>query len=482
MLPLVNCNEMRTADRAAIAAGIPGRILMENAATFALSEVRKFPPSFVPVFCGKGNNAGDGFALARRLFVGNIQTEIVLTESPEAFSGDAAENFLAAKNLGVKITAFSDFSKRRTLPSGTVAVDALLGTGVRGEVGGVIGDAIDYLNASGVPVVSLDLPSGISGDTGKVCGRAVKAAKTVTFGYRKLGLYSPLSADYVGEVVCDDISIPAPNVSRFLIEAEDVKFLPLSKAAHKGVRGHAVFLGGSMGMAGAAVLASMAAERIGAGLVTAMVPKEILPILSKRLTGTMCMDIEGKIPEKANVLIVGCGLGREADGEKALLKALDQGVDTLIIDADGLYHLTKHLHLLKDAAKEVILTPHMGEMSRLCGLSVSEITENRVEVAEKFAKEYGVTLVLKGAHTVVAKKDGRTYINTTGNPGMAKGGSGDVLAGIIGGLCAQGIEESAKCGVFLHGKCGDMAAEAEGERCMTAETLVKFISEASKCM
>lgn len=482
MLPLVNTLEMRTADRAAVAAGIPGRILMENAATFALSHVRAFSPSFVPVFCGKGNNAGDGFALARRLFVAGIKTEIVLTLTPDLFTGDAAENFQAACNIGVPVTSFADFSKRGPLPHGTVIVDALLGTGVRGEVGGEIGAAIDFINESGVPVLSLDLPSGISGDTGKVCGRAVKATMTVTFGYRKLGLHSPLSADFVGKVVCDDISIPAPRVSRFLTEAEDVKLSPLSKAAHKGTRGHAVFLGGSVGMAGAAVLASTAAEKTGAGLVTAMVPKEILPILMKRLTGTMCMDIEREIPAKANVLIVGCGLGREADGEKALLKALGKRVDTLIIDADGLYHLKNHLHLLKNAAKEVILTPHMGEMSNLTGLSAAEITENRVEIAEKFAKEYGVTLVLKGAYTVVAKKNGVTYINTTGNPGMAKGGSGDVLSGIIGGLAAQGTEEAAKCGVYLHGKCGDMAAKAEGERSMTAETLVNFISEASKCM
>ena len=482
MLPLVNCNEMRTADRAAIAAGIPGRILMENAATFALSEVRKFSPSFVPVFCGKGNNAGDGFALARRLFVAGIKTEIVLTESPDSFTGDAAENFQAACTLGVPYAAFADFMERGSMPYGTIIADALLGTGVRGEVGGEIGRCIDFINESGVPVVSLDLPSGISGDTGKVCGKAVKATKTVTFGYRKLGLYSPLSADFVGEVVCDDISIPAPKGNRFLIEEQDVRFSPLSKAAHKGVRGHAAFLGGSVGMAGAAVLATTAAEKAGAGLVTSMVPKEILPILMKRLTGAMCMDIEGEIPEKANVVIVGCGLGREADGESVLLKALEKKADTLVIDADGLYHLKNHLHLLKDAAKEVILTPHMGEMSRLTGLSIAEITENRVEIAEKFAKEYGVTLVLKGAHTVVAKKDGVTYINTTGNPGMAKGGFGDALSGIIGGLAAQGTEESAAYGVFLHGKCGDMAARAEGERAMTAETLVNFISEASKCM
>ncbi len=482
MLPLVNCMEMRAADRAAIAAGIPGRILMENAATAALRVVLAENPKFVPVFCGKGNNAGDGFALARRLFVSNVKTEIVLAASPDAFSGDAAENFEAAKTLGVPISSFGDFCKRGEMPQGTVAVDALLGTGVRGEVAGEIGACIAFLNESGVPVIALDLPSGISGDTGRVCGKAVKAHKTVTFGYRKLGLYSPLSVDYVGEVICDDVSIPAPRVSRFLLEEGDARLAPLGKAAHKGVRGHAALLCGSAGMAGAAILAAMAAEKMGAGLVTAMVPSALLPVMMARLTGAMCMDREAEIPEKANAILVGCGIGRGEAGEKALEKALKAKADTLIIDADGLYHLAKDLGALKGAAKQIILTPHMGEMSRLCGLSIPEITENRVIVAEGFAAKHGVTVVLKGAYTVVANPDGKTYINTTGNPGMAKGGSGDVLAGMILGLAAQNMENPAARGVFLHGKSGDEAAKELGEHGMTAETLVNFIPRASKCM
>ncbi len=482
MLPLVNCMEMRAADRAAIAAGIPGRILMENAATAALGVVLAEKPAFVPVFCGKGNNAGDGFALARRLFIKNVKTEIVLTENPDTFSGDAAENFGAAETLGVPVSSFADFAKRGDMPYGTVAVDALLGTGIRGEVSGSIGACIDFLNASGKKVISLDLPSGISGDTGRIHGRAVKAYKTVTFGYRKLGLFSPLSIEYVGEVVCDDVSIPAPHVTRFLIEKEDVRLAPLGRATHKGTRGHAALLCGSVGMAGAAVLAATAAEKMGAGLVTCMVPDALLPVMMARLTGAMCKSRTDEVPEKANAVLVGCGIGRGEEGETAFYKALSAKRETLVIDADGLYHLSKDLKVLQGAAKHIILTPHMGEMHALCGLPISEITENRVLITEEFAIRHGVTVVLKGAYTVVAKPDGTSYTNTTGNPGMAKGGSGDVLAGMIAALAAQNVENPAVSGVFLHGLCGDMAAAEVGEHGMTAETLVNFIPKASKCM
>ncbi len=482
MFPILTCEQMRAADRAAIPAGIPGRVLMENAGTVAVSVIRALQPSFVAVFCGKGNNAGDGFVVARRLYVSGIPTEIVTVSAPADLIGDAAENFAAARALGVPITPFSEFLQTTAFSPRTVFVDALLGTGVRGDVTGDFADAISYMNGTDCPVIALDIPSGICGDTGRVCGTAVRAEKTVTFGYRKLGLYSPLSIDYVGEVICDDISIPAPKVQRFIPEQEDIKLPFLSGAAHKGTRGHAALLCGSTGMAGAAVLAAEAAEAAGAGLVTCMVPDSLLPVMMTRLTGCMCADTEGEIPEKANAVLVGCGIGRDAVGEKRLRKAVSAGRDTLIIDADGLYHLAKDKEMMRFAAREVILTPHMGEMSLLCGLPIPEITENRVKIAEDFAADYGVTLVLKGAHTVVAKPDGTTYINTTGNPGMAKGGSGDVLSGLILGLAAMKAENPALAGVYLHGKAGDLAAEAVGKYGLKAETLVNFIPKASKCM
>ena len=320
MFPILTCEQMRAADRAAVAAGVPGRVLMENAASFALRVILSESPSFVAVFCGKGNNAGDGFAVARRLHVSGIPTEIVTVADPALLTGDAADNFAAAVSFGVPVSSFEDFIKTTAFSPRTVFVDALLGTGVRGEVSGDFADAISYMNGTDCPVIALDIPAGICGDTGRVCGVAVRAEKTVTFGYRKLGLYSPLSIDYAGEVLCDDISIPAPEVRRFIPEKEDIKLPVLSGAAHKGVRGHAALLCGSTGMAGAAVLAAEAAEAAGAGLVTAMVPASLLPVMMTRLTGCMCADTEGDIPEKANAVLVGCGIGRGGEGEKRLKK------------------------------------------------------------------------------------------------------------------------------------------------------------------
>ncbi|MBE7024702.1 MAG: NAD(P)H-hydrate dehydratase [Ruminococcaceae bacterium] len=483
MLPLLTCEQMRALDRAAIAAGIPGRVLMENAATAALSVIQAEHPAYAAIFCGKGNNAGDGFALGRRLFVSGIPTEIVLCADPSSLSDDAEANYKAACRIGVPTTSFADFQSRASLPDRGVLVDALLGTGIRGPVQGTIEAAITYMNESGCRVVSLDIPSGICGDTGKVHGTAVRADKTVTFGCRKPGLYSPLSIDYVGEVLWDDISIPAPKEgTRFLIEKQDIKLPVLSRAAHKGTRGHAVVLGGSVGMAGAVRMAAQSAEYGGAGLVTAMVPAPLMPVMMRSFYGSMCTSIEDEIPSKANAILVGPGLGREKAGEAALCKAVSFRCDTLIIDADGLYHLADNKHLLQAAAKKIILTPHLGEMSRLCGLSTEEIAENRVQIAEEFASAYGVTLVLKGAHTVVADPAGITYINMTGNAGMAKGGSGDILAGLLCGLAASGAENPALAGVYLHGLAGDYAAEAYTPRALTAEIIMNFLPKAIKCM
>lgn len=481
MLPLFTCDEMRTAERDVIAAGIPGRVLMENAASAAFRILQKENPSAVLVFCGSGNCAGDGFALSRRLFISGFDTKIVLVGDTARLSSDAAENLAAARRLGVPIL---DFDEIKELPKkGTYIADAILGIGASREVTGKFLAAIEYINESGCPVLSIDLPSGISGDTGRVLGCAVRATKTITFGLRKIGLYSPLAADYTGEILFDDISIPTPRKTRrFLLEKEDIALPRASRAAHKGVNGHAVIFGGSLGMAGAPAMAAESAEIGGAGLVTVKASESLLPVLMRRLKGPMCAPFSAPLPEKTNAVLIGPGLGREEEGRRVLREGIAASRGTLILDADGLYHLADDLSLLKEANCPVILTPHMGEMARLCGLSAAEITENRVEIAEQFALSYGVTVVLKGAYTVVAEPDGNTYINMTGNAGMAKGGSGDILAGLIAGFAASGVSHAAAKAVFLHGMAGDMAAEIVGERAMRASSLVKFLPKAIKCM
>ncbi len=479
MQPLLTCEEMRAADRAAIAAGIPGRVLMENAASAALGHILAEGPEQVFVLCGKGNNGGDGFAVARRLCILGVPCRILSLCAPNALSGDALENYRTALALDVPVLPFETTIE---VPAGTVLVDALLGTGVRGDVEGIWAAAIRWMNASGAPIISLDIPSGICGDTGRVCGCAVKAKKTVTFGAGKLGLYSPLSIDFVGEVCVEDISIPIQNGSRFLIEKTDIKPPSLSAAAHKGKRGHGVLLCGSTGFSGAAALATMAAEFGGAGLVTAMVPRSILPSMMAKLLGAMCKENAAEIPEKANALLVGCGIGRDAEGQAVFEKAMRANVETILIDADGLYHLKDNMEGLQKTKATVVLTPHIGEMAHLCGISPETVVEKRVEISERFAKTHGVTVVLKGAGTVVAKPDGTTYINMTGNAGMARGGSGDILAGLMLGFAASGWENFAAAAVFVHGLAGDMAAKCFGKYALTAQSLVNFLPEAIKCM
>ncbi len=474
MKTIVSCAEMRAAERAAMDIGLCGRLLMENAATAAANRIMALAPDGVLVLLGKGNNAGDGAAVARRLYTAGIPVEMITVLDPSALSPDAAANLTIAEKMGIPVTRWCSFDKQA---GSRLLVDALLGTGLRGTIEGELKDAILWMNACQNVKVALDIPSGIDGDSGAVHGCAVRADYTISFGFPKLGLYSPLSADYVGEINTDNISLLPPlDCKRFLLEKEDIILPRLSRAAHKGMAGRVAVLGGSVGMCGAVYMASTAAERCGAGLVTAVVPPPLVPALMTRFTGAMVSETLSK----ADVIVVGNGMGRDEKGAKTLQTALAADVKTLIIDADGLYHLTKED--IKKTCANVILTPHMGEMARLTGRDVLDITENRVVAAETLAAEWGVTVVLKGAYTVVAKKDGKTYINMTGNPGMAKGGSGDILAGMIGGLASSGVEDAATFGVFLHGLAGDLAANEVGERAMCAETLLNFIPTAIKCM
>ncbi|MDD6308948.1 MAG: NAD(P)H-hydrate dehydratase [Clostridia bacterium] len=471
---LVTVDSMRRMEKKAMEAGLSGRLLMENAASAAHRAILSYHPTGVVVLCGKGNNAGDGFAVARRLFIRGVPTEIVLLSDPALLPPDAAANYTLAATLGVPITPWEAFSQN---PGGRLLVDALFGIGLHGEVSGTYAAAIRWMNDAPSPVVSLDIPSGIDGDTGKVHGLAVHADCTVTFGLAKLGLYSPLSADYVGKVIVEDISIPRPKQNpHFLLKKEDLSLPAMSRAAHKGLWGRAAIFGGSDGMAGSVYMATRAAEMSGAGLVTAIVPESLMPAMMARLTGAMCRT---DLPS-SDALLVGCGLGRTADARHRLLTALKAPVKTLVIDADGLYHLTPDDFSQTNAA--VIITPHIGEMARLCGLSAQAVTENRVSLAMDFATRYQITVVLKGAYTVVALPDGTTYTNITGNEGMAKGGSGDILAGLICGLAASGAKMPARTGVYLHGLAGDMAAQKVAKRALHAEILLKFLPDAIKCM
>lgn len=479
----VTAEQMRTLDSNTISLGVASSLLMENAARAILNEILKHSPSSVLIFCGKGQNAGDGFAVARQLFCRGIDVKIILVVAPNSIISDAKSNYNAAKNLGIPILIYD----KNVFYSCDILVDALLGTGLTGVVEGAFADAIKSINQSRAYIISADIPSGISSDTGKVCGHAVKANKTVTFGFHKTGLYSPLSVDYTGEIIMDEISIPrnilgTQEINTFIINPCDIQIPKISKASHKGTNGHVLIAGGKKGMTGAVYLAALAASKSGAGLVTCAVPHDSMPYLMKRLTVAMCADIEDVDFSSYDTVVFGNGIGTDEKAAYQLNRALCETKKTLIIDADGINLLADDLSMLKKCHAQIILTPHPLEFKRLTGKSLALLIEDRIKYSKQFASENNVTLVFKGAYSVVTFPDKSAYINITGNEGMAKGGSGDVLAGMIGGIANHCVsaQKAAISGVYLHGLAGDIAEENIGTVSMTADDIITYIPEAFK--
>lgn len=480
---LLSAKQMREIDAEAVNLGTPSEVLMENAATATVFEILKQNPEKVIIFTGKGQNAGDGFAIARRLYIKKIDTEVITLSPESSLSGAAALNFEVLKKLGVPI---KEFSKNGNFEC-DVIVDCILGTGVKGVLKGDFEDAVNIISNSSAYVISADIPSGISADNGEVLGCAVKADKTVTYGFLKAGLFSPLSADYVGEIVLDDVSIPEnkeifSDVKTFLITKGDVTFPKSLKSAHKGTNGKVLIAGGSEGMCGAVFMAADSAAKVGAGLITCATQKNLLPIFMKKLYTGMCTDIDTVDFSAYDTVLFGNGLGKDEKNLPVLRKAVSETTGNLIIDADGLNLLAEDISILKNKNCNIFLTPHPLEFARLCNIQTGEVLKNRVELASEFSEKYGVYLILKSSHTVVALPDGTAYINSTGNEGMAKGGSGDVLAGILAGAVHKynSPVSAAISAVYLHSVAGDIAAESIGKISMTAEDIIKNIPAAIK--
>lgn len=480
---LLSAEEMRKIDALAVSSGIPSEVLMENAATATVYEILKHNPEKVIIFAGKGQNAGDGFAIARRLFVKKVPVEVITLFSETDLSGAAAVNFSAIKSLGVVIKPFSNNDDY----SCCVAVDCILGTGAKGEVSGVVADAINVINNLSAFVVSADIPSGISATSGEVLGAAVRADKTVTYGFLKTGLYSPLSADYVGEIVLDDVSIPENsnilnNVDTFLTTDKDVYFPKSLPSSHKGTNGRILIAGGSEGMCGAVFMAADAAIKMGGGLITCATEKALMPIFMSRLYSAMCTDIEKVDFSLYDTVLIGNGMGQSDKKYDILEQAILNTRTNLIIDADGLNLLSKDINLLKKSKCNVFLTPHIVEFSRLSGIPKNDVLKNRIFLAKEFANEYGVWLILKSAYTTVASDSGYAYINSTGNEGMAKGGSGDVLAGMLAGAANKypNPTDAARSICYIHSLAGDFAAEKNGKVSMSPFDIIKNIPPAIK--
>ena len=494
--------QMREIDRCASEiGGIPSIVLMENAALACVCEIEKLGVKKVGIFCGKGNNGGDGLAIARHLINKGFQTEVFLVFGSE-FSGDALINYEILEKTGARITEITDTSLLEYyILTQDLIVDAVFGTGIRGAVTGVAAEVIDAINTHAAKTLSVDMPSGVNSDSGEVGSVAVKADLTVTFAAYKRGMFLYPGADFTGRIILSDISIPAYiiencNIDTNLIDENLIsRLLPQRfDNSQKGDYGKVFIVGGSRGMTGAPSLAAEAALRSGAGLVTVGIPESLNSVLEAKLTEPMSLPLpdeggflsEGAVGQiidkmsKSDVLLFGPGIGRFPECSKILKQLLSRSQIPVIVDADGLFALSEDPDILNSCGCNLIFTPHEMEFARLVGKSIEEVTSNRLELSKEYAADNGVTLVLKGHHTIVTAPDGTQYINATGNPGMATGGSGDVLAGMIAAFAACGLDETdaAVLAVRLHGSAGDFAAAAEGELSMSAGDICKNIKKA----
>jgi NAD(P)H-hydrate epimerase len=514
-MKVVTVEEIKALEEVAIQEiGIPGMILMEHAGKSLAMKCmdlmeRKDCHQRVWLFIGKGNNGGDGLVAARHLVNAKVEVHVILLCDPRDLKGDAQINYEIVRNYALENLVYLDDldldEMAKEIRAEDLVIDAIYGTGFKGTAMGIDGAVIRFLSLHHGIVISADLPSGMEANTGQVNGYCVKADYTLTFGLPKLGLFRDPDKVYCGKIEVVDISLPRALVESFDIKCKliteewlDSHLPKRRRASHKGVYGHVFIVGGSPGMTGAVSLACRAALVSGAGLVTAGVPASLHEILEIKLTEVMTKPLPEsqagnfsqsagavilRFLEKAATLVLGPGMGMHWSGKDFLNELLPQVRIPMVIDADGLNLIAEIIKDRKDFLRQLtaplVLTPHPGEMARLTGLSIEEIESDRVNLATKYAKQWGCVVVLKGAYTIVANAEGEILINTTGNAGMATGGSGDVLAGIIGALIGQGLHpfDAAGLGVTLHGRAGEFAANEKGMMSVTAGDIILHVSD-----
>jgi NAD(P)H-hydrate epimerase len=504
MIKIVTAEEMQKMDRFAIEEiGIPGVVLMENAgleiARIIMDYLLDMGDPLVHIFCGKGNNGGDGFVVARHLSNHEIDTVVFCVVKEEQIKGDALINYKVIKKMGIPIEFISsnpdlDAYLDNEVPD--LLVDALLGTGIKGAVRGFVKEVIEAINDFEIPVVSIDLPSGLNADTGKVEGSAIFSDITVTMALpKRCHIFYP-AKNYVGELHIADIGAPQavlsnPDVKVQLVEQENIRIPSHPADSHKYQCGKVAVLAGSPGYTGAAVLTSKAALKMGAGLVILGIPEKLNPILEQKLTEVITKPLSGtnastigkhnlseikELLDWCDVLAIGPGLGRTEEVQETIIEILKISDKPAVIDADALFALANHSEIFNEGEhSNWILTPHAGEFLRfLRKTSKEELAERPIDQAQSFATKHKLTLMLKGAPSIVAAPDGNVFINSTGNAGLASGGSGDVLTGLIAGLVAQkqSLTEAAYTANFLHGFTADYFVKLESQHSLIAGDLV----------
>ena len=510
---ILSTAQMREADRRTIEEiGLPSIVLMENAGHQVVSAMRATVGDLsehrVGVLSGRGSNGGDGFVVARVLWQQGIDVQVFLFGTADGVEGDAGRNLAIAKNLGVSVVEIADRdawdSAQSALSDCDVLVDAILGTGLNKPLDDFLAGVVGDINTWEMPVVSIDLPSGLSADDVNPIGEAVEADVTVTLAAPKASLLVPPAEAWAGDLVIADIGIPdfvvddVPGDRLELLTPEEVSLLmpPRPTDSHKGDFGHVLVLGGSQGKTGAACLAGLGALRSGAGLVTVATPRSCVPAvaagapeymtlpLPETAEGTVASDaLASLLSCRCDVIAVGPGLGVGPDVTTIVQGLLEHSNVPLVIDADALNALADTPQLLKTkAGVPVILTPHPGEMARLCHTTPLSVQSDRESLTRQFAVEHQVFVVLKGAGTLIGEPDGTVRLNLTGNPGMATAGVGDVLTGVTAAWLAEIGQASAACqiAVSIHGRAGDLAADAHGEVALVASDLIGALGQAAR--
>jgi hydroxyethylthiazole kinase-like uncharacterized protein yjeF len=514
-MKILTSKQMKEIDRKAIEEiGILGPILMENAGLRIFNKImEKFPEpgrEKIVIIAGRGNNGGDGFAVARHLFNRGAKPEVLLLASKNEVKGDAAVNLNIAENIGIKIDEVIsqrdlNIQKGKILLASLV-VDAIFGTGLTKPAEGFYAQVIELINRSKAYKVAVDIPSGLSSDTFQVIGPCVKADLTVTLAAAKIAHVFPPAEDFVGELEVADISVPSflfedESLKLELVEKETVQpyFKKRKRDAHKGTYGHLFILSGSLGKTGAAVMAGKAALKMGAGLVTVGTPRSCLPVVARSMVELMTEALpetsEKTLSSEAlneilnllkgkDALMIGPGISTHPSTAELVLSLLPKVNVPMVIDADALNILASKPEIIKSLRKPAVLTPHPGEFARLLNISTKEVVEKKLELVPQFAAEYGVYLVLKSYRTLTATPDGKVYVNPTGNPGMATAGSGDVLSGMIASMIIQekNLLEAVLAAVYIHGLSGDLGVEKFGEKPLVAGDIIRYLPKGIKLL
>jgi hydroxyethylthiazole kinase-like uncharacterized protein yjeF len=541
-MKIVTADEMRDIDRKTIEEyGVPGVVLMERAGLAVASRIKEiFGRKRVLVVCGSGNNGGDGFVVARNLNKAGWDVNVFLTSKPENLKGDALIQYKTAAKSGVTISPVEELLTHHSslITRHSIFVDALLGTGLSKNIAGTLSEIIRVVNNVNVPIVSVDIPSGISSDNGQIMGQAVRADYTITFGLPKRGHLLYPGAEHTGKLFIEDIGFPEELLrsDRLIVELltkEEVSsLLPQRRRySNKGDYGHVLIIAGSRGKTGAALMAAKACLRSGAGLVTIGVPESLADIFQSRVTEEMTLVLPDKgdgtlsekaagaildfLKERADVVAIGPGIGVTAEIRRLMKTLIQHSTAPLVIDADGINSLKGERGLFSKSKVPIIVTPHPGEMARLLQRSavrtrqsapppiptpgegrvregmksarselLTKIEQDRINTALSFAKETETYLVLKGVPTVIASPAGRAYVNSTGNPGMATAGTGDVLTGMISGFLGQGLKvlDASILGVYMHGLAGDIAATQKGVYSLIATDIIDNLPAAFRSL